>query len=114
MKDKDSNLLEEAYKSVRQRREEEAAMDKWADDVMRGWNEPEPDNPGIYEIYRYSDVNRGWGHSGTIVYIKHAKSTEDAKRQYAEYRGRPWSHDPDGITYGIQKIDKIPTPPPII
>ena len=104
MNKNDINLLNEAYVNIN---EDEESKKKYE-------YQGNPEGPGIYEIYHFADVNWGTGHGGTIVYIKHAENTDDAIAQFDKWRGKTWKWDPDGISWGVEKIDQLPKPPTVI
>lgn len=52
------------------------------------------DQPGIYEVYVYSDPNMGLGKAGTIEY-RWAKNIDEA-REATKYKG---------MAYGIERVD---------
>jgi hypothetical protein len=55
-----------------------------------------------YEVYAYSDINRGFGNAGTVEFVK-GKTIEDAKKN-VKAKGAD-KYDPFWIEHGIHEID---------
>lgn len=56
-----------------------------------------------WEVYQYSDHNRGWGHAGTVEFVSAPTKKIAKENTKANPSGK---HDPFWIDHGIQQISK--------
>lgn len=46
-------------------------VNEYVDENTNAWkkNEEETNSPGLYEVYRYSDAEKGWGYYGAVAFV---------------------------------------------